>query len=214
MPSSFLNLFVRILFYSSWMISTLASSYATSTLGLSALPKKSDGVGKQYVSGELGIDLSPDSGIGFGGRYSNQFDENSLFDFGLSAGSGERDVNLIFGGTWELFPDYGNQPAFNVKGFYEISRMSKENYNILGISPIFSKGVQAYQMEVYPFIGLPFRYIVGDKNSKGGRFSDALTLGTIIPFKEKWHNLIFNFEAQFNLKRSFTGFVLGLSKDF
>jgi len=200
--------FVLLVFYPFY------PSFSTSTIGLSALPKSAESNGKSYVGGEVVLDLSPDSGVGLGGRFAHQSEENTLLDFGVSVGSGVRDVNLLAGATYEFFPDYGKQPAFAVKGFYEISRMSKENYNLLGVAPVFTKGVQAYQLEVFPFVSLPIRYIVGDKNSKGGRLSQAFTLGSIIPLKEKWHNMIFNFEAQFNLKRSYTGFVFGLSKEF
>jgi hypothetical protein len=198
----------------SLLIAINTKSHATSTIGLSAGPKTAATTGKSYAGAEASLDLSPDSGPGIGARYAYQNQENTMVDFGLSLGSGERDVNILLGATYEFFPDFGKQPALSLKGFYEISRMEKENYNILGVAPILTKGVQAYQLEVYPFVSLPIRYIVGDKNSKGGRLSHAFTLGTLIPMKEQFHGLTLNFEAQFNLKRSFTGFVVGLSKDF
>lgn len=183
---------------------------AESTIGLAGaqFPKP------YYLSSELGLDFSPNSGFGLGLKGGAKLDPDLLLDGGVALGSGERETSLQFGLTQEIFPDHQKQPAFRIKGLIEIANTDDDNYNYVGLVPMVAKGLRIENREYHLYAGLPFRYILGDHVGKRSRLSTGLSLGGITMIPEMGDSIAAMAEFHFNIRRSHSSLTLGLSKFF
>ena len=189
---------------------TVKLIFAQSTTGYSNTT-----IGEKFLVGaDFGLDFSPSSGFGLGLRAQKEVAPKTSIDGGLAMGSGERERNIFAGLTFNAFPDYANQPAVFLKAFVEFAEMDNDNFNLIGFSPIFSKGLSIVNREYHLFAALPVRYIMGSQHGKSSRVSMGLNVGTTTPLTEWNPDLLGLVEMNFNLRRSYNALVFGVAKLF
>jgi hypothetical protein len=189
---------------------SLSNVGAQSAVGFTPYPIQE----RLVVGAEAAYDFSPSSGAGLGLRVGKQVHPDVSIDAGLALSSGERSRNLYVNAAYELFPDYGHQPAVYLKGGLEFLEMDDDTVNQLALSPIFSKGVSIVETPVYLFAALPFRYIVGDKDSRDSKLSYSFNPGAVVPLNLWTEGLLGTVEAHFNLRHSHNALTLGFAKMF
>lgn len=183
---------------------------AQSVTGLTFVPQ-----GEKYVLGtELGYDFSPNSGAGIALRGQKQIIPEVQLEGGAAISGGRRDRNLFLSLAKTFYPDYGWQPALTLKGGVEFSHYDDENFNIIGLAPIFSKGVKVVEQELYLFAGLPARLIVGDDHRQDSRFSMGINTGATGPLKFWQEDIFGTVELYFNVRKSYNSVTFGLGKLF
>jgi hypothetical protein len=186
------------------------TSFAQSVTGLTFVPQ-----GEKFaVGGELGYDFSPNSGAGLALRGQKQVIPEVLLEGGAAISGGKRERNLFLSLAKTFYPDYGWQPALTLKGGVEFSHFDDENFNLLSLAPIFSKGVKVVEQELYLFAGLPARLIVGDDHRQDSRFSLGINTGASGPLKFWQQDLFGTVELYFNARKSYNSVTFGLGKLF
>ncbi len=185
-------------------------AYSQSVTGLTFIPQGE----KFIVGGELGYDFSPNSGAGLALRVQKQIIPEVQLEGGGAISGGRRDRNLFLSLAKTFYPDYGWQPALTLKGGIEFSHYDDENFNILGLAPIFSKGVKVVEQELYLFAGLPARLIVGDAHNQDSRFSLGVNTGATAPLKFWQEDLFGTIEMYFNARKSYNSVTFSFGKLF
>lgn len=183
---------------------------AQSVTGLTFVPQ-----GDNWAAGaELGYDFSPNSGAGLAVRGQKQIIPEVHLEGGAALSGGRRERNLFLSLAKSFYPDYGWQPALTLKGGIEFSHINDDNYNILTLAPIFSKGVKVVDQEMYLFAGLPARLVVGDDHNTDSRFSLGINTGATGPLKFWKEELFGTIEFYFNARKSYNSLTFGIGKLF
>lgn len=191
-------------------LSPLTSINAQSVTGLTLVPQ-----GERWVGGgEFSYDFSPSSGPGIGLRAQKQIIPEVQLEGGGAFSSGKRERNLYLSLAKTFYPDYGWQPALTLKGFVEFTNMDDDNYNQIGLAPIFSKGVRIVEQDVYFFAGLPARLIIGDDHTRDSRFSLGVNTGGTLPLNFWKEDFFGTVEMYFNARKSYNSLSLMVGKLF
>lgn len=177
-------------------------------VGVSTFPLNYE---KHMLTTEFTGITSEDGGVGLQGRYTAKVNKHIILDAGAGISSGPRTNRFFAGADYEIFPDYMNQPKLSTKVTIENANEYKERRNILGITPIVSKGFNFWGHEGFPFVSLPVTLNLLEKY-KTYESTVNITAGMIgrIPFRE-YKQLTGSLEVTASLKDSYSGFTLGIS---
>jgi len=187
------------------LISTSAFSYG---VGQITHPLKRNG---HMVSAEFTGIMTNGSGIGMQGRYTRKLNEKLRVEGGAGLGSGDRTFRLFSGASYELYPDFANQPKVDLKAGFEIGSEFGNTVTTLSVTPIASKGLNLWGLEGYPFVALPIGI---------GLNSDTKTYETVYSLTAWWTGKIpvkqmekftASVEMNLGLKDTYTGMFLGLA---
>ena len=163
------------------------------------------------ISGEFTGIMSNGSGVGVQGRYTRKIKDKLKLDGGVGFGAGDRSFRLFSGASYELYPDYANQPKVDLKAGFEVGSEFGNTVTTLSITPIVSKGLNLWGLEGYPFVALPIGVgLNGDSKTYETIYS--LTAGWTgkIPVKQM-DKFTASVEMNLGLKDSYTGMFLGLA---
>lgn len=134
------------------------------------------------------------------------------FNFELGAGftDGDRNSRMFAATTYELFPDFGNQPRVSIKGYIERNQFFNDiTQNAVGVAPILSKGFAFNELEFFPFVALPIQF--NRESSEYSEMATSFSFGATAPISTTRQRTInANFETNINLVNSFTGVALGV----
>lgn len=187
------------------LMSTSAFSYG---VGQITHPIKTNG---HMISAEFTGIMTNGSGVGMQGRYTRKINEKLRVDGGAGVGAGDRTIRLFSGASYELFPDFANQPKFDLKAGFEIGSEFGNTVTTLSMTPIASKGLNLWGVEGYPFVALPIGI---------GLNSDTKTYETMYSITAGWTGKIpvkqmdkftASVEMNIGLKDTYTGMFLGLA---
>ena len=165
----------------------------------------------QIVSGEFTGIMTNGSGVGVQGRYTRKLAEKMKVDAGVGLGAGDRSFRVFSGASYEIFPDYANQPKFDVKAGLEIGSEFGNTVTTLSVTPIASKGLNLWGLEGYPFVAMPIGIgLNGDTKTYETIYSLTAGWTGTIPLK-KMEQFTASVEMNLGLKDSYTGMFLGLA---
>ncbi len=177
-------------------------------LGLNTYPLQER---RLFLSPELVALLDDASGVGVQGRLTYKLNSNFKFDGGFGVGTGDRSIRLFLGSDMEIFPDYQNQPRFSVKAFYEYAREYKNGINIIGLAPTVSKELDFWGHKGHPYVAIP---VALGMHTPSSTYKTRLNLSAGLTSSIPAINnvpMIGTFEATFNLKDSYGGFMMGVA---
>ncbi|MCT4642148.1 MAG: hypothetical protein N4A33_07580 [Bacteriovoracaceae bacterium] len=190
------------------MALVVSMSSFSSTIGLSTHPFSTN---NRVVTTEFNSYLSNGTGMGITAKYYQRLNRRLNFDAGIGITDGDRSNRLFVGADYEIFPDYGRQPRFSVKGLAETLTFDGDRINTFGVAPTISKGFLFWNKEAFPFVSLPVK--VG-LNSDEGTYETSTSLATGFTTQlgsGSLRDMIGSVEANFDLKDSYTALVLGVS---
>lgn len=188
-------------FLISYLILMSAYTVKAQNIGLSAYDFTHLGT---YVTGEAIAKYSGDTGIGAGVRLTHTLSREMKIDAGYNFHDGFQKHRFFSGFDYELFPDYQYQPRMSLKGLLEVVDDQSGTSMVIGLAPIFSKGVALGSVHTYPFVGLPLKKLIGESSD----FEAYLALGSGVKLTER---AMFNFETNINLSEGSSSLLLGLS---
>lgn len=190
------------------MIAMIAQGAFATTIGLSTHPLT---MKKQVITTEFNSYLSSGSGAGITAKYFQRVNDNFNFDAGFGVTDGDRANRVFAGADFQIFPDYGRQPRFSVKGLIETMSFEGNRVNSVGAAPTISKGFSFWGKEAFPFLAVPFRIdLNSDKNTYVSSTAMAMGITGRMPMSG-YENLIYNVEANFSLRNSYQALVFGVS---
>lgn len=185
------------------------SSFA-SIIGISTHPFESN---ENLFNAEFNSRFSRGSANGLQLRYLRSFNSKFNADAGFRVFKNERST-LFASATYEIFPDYMEQPQVSIKGFVERTRVRGTNINTFGAAPIISKGYSFWDYPAYPYLSIPMNLSLIEDTDKY-EFVTSLTMGVTgeVPI-DGFRNVLANLEANLNLRNSASYLALGLSMKF
>jgi hypothetical protein len=165
---------------------------------------------KNILSAEANGVVSSGGGVGAQVRYTHRVFPQLAFEAGLGTNGGERANRVFLGADYEILPDYYNQPRVSLKANYKNAKEFDQRINGLSIAPIVSKGFNFWGWEAYPFASLPLGVELNQK-TKNYNSTVAVAAGvtSAVPF-EGYQNVTMGFEAQVDLKDTFTAITFSL----
>jgi hypothetical protein len=83
-----------------------------------------------------------------------RYQANEDFGAGFGFGAGESGFNFGLNGSWYVFPDLHNQPAFSVLGGIYFNRLDQANYFVVKVAPMVSKTFKMSWGKVTPYAGV------------------------------------------------------------
>jgi len=181
-----------------------------SNVGISSIPLSEY---KNMFSLEYNQQLSGSSNPGMQVQYLFSATKKIGFDAGLRIATDDF-LGFVAGASYEVLPDYNNQPRFSVRAFYERENWDGADFNNFGASPTVSKGFNFNSVHLYPFLALPTKIsIFEDSDDVNLASSLALGFSGKIP-NSKFRNIRAHIEANINLKNTFSNLSLGASLNF
>ncbi|MCB9094378.1 MAG: hypothetical protein H6621_04840 [Halobacteriovoraceae bacterium] len=181
-----------------------------SQIGLSTHPLESN---QRLLNTEYVGKVSHGSASGIQARYMQTFHERFSAEGGFRVF--QEDVTTYFAGaTYEVYPDYGNQPRISLKGFYERERIDAVDYNNFGVAPIISKGFSFWGYPGYPYMAIPIKLSL-DEDTEEYDMVTSLSLGISaeLPF-EGFENVLGNIEGNVDISGSYSYVSMGIAMNF
>lgn len=198
---------MKKLFLATLAVVTSMGAMAT-TIGVSNHPFL---MKKHIITTEYNNYFSNGSGMGMNIRYLNNINDKMKVDGGFGFTNGKRASRFFAGIDAEIFPDYGRQPRFSVKGTAQTANTDGDRINTFGVSPTISKGFAFWGKEAFPFIALPMKVSL-NTDQKVYETSTSVAMGITgrIPV-DGIKNLVGNIEANMSLRNSYSSLVMGVS---
>ncbi len=192
------------------LLSLFSSSLLASNVGVSSIPLHEY---KNMFSLEYNQQLRGSTNPGMQVQYLHSATKKIGFDAGLRISKGDY-LGFVAGATYEVLPDYNNQPRFSLRAFYERDNWNGADFNNFGMSPTVSKGLNFNSVHLYPFLALPTKIsIFEDSDEVNLASSLAIGLNGKIP-NSKFKNIQAYLEANINLKNTVSNLSLGGSIKF
>jgi hypothetical protein len=186
----------------------VSSSVFAYGVGQITHPLKKNG---HMISGEFTGIMSNGSGVGVQGRYTRKIKDKLKLDGGIGLAAGDRSFRLFSGASYELYPDYANQPKVDLKAGFEVGSEFGNTVTTLSITPIASKGLNLWGLEGYPFVAFPIGVgLNGDSKTYETIYSITAGWTGKIPVKQM-DKFTASVEMNLGLKDSYTGMFLGLA---
>ena len=187
---------------------TLTGSAVASTVGISNHPFL---MKKHVISTEYNNYNNAGSGAGLQLNYLRKINEDLNVNAGFGSTNGDRGTRVFLGADMQVFPDYGRQPRFSMKGLLESETIDGDRINSYGIAPTLSKGLAFWGKEAFPFIALPIKLNLNE-NEREYNTSTALAMGITgrLPI-DGFKNVVGNIETNISLENSYSAFVMGIS---
>jgi len=187
---------------------TIGMAATASTIGMSNHPFTTK---KHIITTEYNSYFSDSSGMGLNANYSQRISETMTVDTGFGITNGDKSSRLHLGADLQILPDYGRQPKLSLKAFGESENISEERINSFGIAPTLSKGFAFWGKEAFPFIALPMKVSLNTAR-KDYETSTSVALGVTgrLPI-DGASNLVGNVETNFDLNKSGSSIVMGVS---
>jgi hypothetical protein len=190
------------------LISTQVFAYG---LGVTTHPFE---VEKKVITTEATGTMANNAGSGAGiqARYYQRLSQELNIDGGFGVSNSNAAARSLFLGTdYRIYPEYQNQPRVSLKGIFSNTKERELNRNNLGMAPTLSKGFVIQGKEIYPFLALPMGVSLDNKNNQfKGTTSLAMGATGNIPL-EGLEKLTANFEANINVKNTFSSVFMGVS---
>ncbi len=185
-----------------------AGSATASTIGVSNQPFL---MKKHVVSTEYNNYNNAGTGAGLTLNYLRKVNEDLNLNAGFGSTNGDRGSKFFLGADMQVFPDYGRQPRFSVKGLLESETIDGDRINSYGIAPTLSKGLAFWGKEAFPFVALPVKLNLNE-NEREYNTSTALAMGITgrLPI-DGFKNVVGNIETNISLENSYSAFVMGIS---
>jgi hypothetical protein len=171
------------------------------------------GTNENILNSEVTSRFSNGSSNGMQLRYLHSFNSKFNVDGGFRVFKNNSST-LFAAATYEIFPDFGNQPQIALKAIYEKDRLNGVNVNNFGIVPTIGKGYDFWGYPAYPYIGIPLKLSLIDDTDEY-QYISSVTIGATgnVPF-EGFESVLANLEANVDVENSYSYIALGLSMNF